>query len=366
MNRTEACRILGISGKCNTAQLKKRYRQLLHLVHPDGAAFRQRDEEYPYGFHEIQEAYAVLSEEQENTIEKPEFTTKSRTQGCDTEPDDPDAWMHRNPEYAKAVWDAEENADAFCQREILQYMEDFDGTVLGVFTLTRGKFLWKPEEEFPLFLQSISRATAKVMQDVEEEIEEEIFGEGKVAWGSDPFEVLEAYEARRDVLKQVLKEKLTYLLSQQFIDAANTLEQLVQTKRSQDGSETIYYIPAMLESGTASPGEMLYPEKMEQHRLFLKNQQGDSVGYLSFPDDRMYYLVVPLFEQRRVQVKIKVRSSEEAKKGRTTRSRYGRSSVRLNLWLKFKAAAGGVPEDSNSQIRALLDGYRKELLKCIN
>lgn len=341
MNRTEACRILGISGKCDTSQLKKRYRQLLHQVHPDGAAFRQEDDEYPYGFHEIQEAYAVLTGEPE---------------------EEEDAWMCRDSQYEKALWDAPENKDAFCQREILQYMEDFDGTVLGVFTLTRGKILWKPEEEFPLFLQSISRATAKVMQNVEEEIEEEIFGEGKVAWGSDPFEVLEAYEARRDVLKQAMKEKLTYLLAQQFIDAANTLEQLVQTKKSQDGSETIYYIPAMLENGTALPGEMLYPEKLEQHRLFLKNQQGDSVGYLSFPDDRMYYLVVPLFEQRRVQVKIKVRSSEEAKKGRATRSRYGRFSVRLNLWLKFKASAGGVPEDSNSQIRALLDGYRKELL----
>ena len=351
MNRTEACRILGISGKCDTAQLKKRYRQLLHLVHPDGAAFRQRDEEYPYGFHEIQEAYAVLTGEPE---------------------DEEDAWMRRDSQDEKALWDAPENPDAFCQREILQYMEDFDGTVLGVFTLARGKFLWKPEEEFPLFLRSISRATARVMQDVEEKIEEEIFEERKDARGYgvndsyDSYEAFEAFEARRVVLKGVLKEKLTYLLAQQFIDAANTLEQLVQTKKSQDGSETIYYIPAMLENGNASPGEMLYPEKMQQHRLFLKNQQGEPVGYLSFPDDRMYYLVVPLFEQRRGQEKIKGRSSEEANKGRTTRSRYGRSSVRLNLWLKFKAAAGGVPEDSNSQIRALLDGYRKELLKCIN
>lgn len=110
----EACRILGVSGNCDTIQLKKRYRQLLHLVHPDGAAFRQGEEEYPYGIHEIQIAYAVL------------------TGGT---------------------------ADAFCERDILQYIEDFDGSVLGTFTLARGKYLWKPEEEFPLFLQSISGAT---------------------------------------------------------------------------------------------------------------------------------------------------------------------------------------------------------------
>lgn len=39
------------------------------------------------------------------------------------------------------------------------------------------------------------------------------------------------------------------------------------------------------------------------HKLYLKNQSGKELGSLSFSDDRLYYVVVPLFEQKRVQIK---------------------------------------------------------------
>lgn len=362
MNRIEACRILGVPGNCDATQVKKRYRQLLHLVHPDAAAFRQEDEEYPYGIHEIKAAYALLTGREEADEESDPVSAAHKGRYADKY--DEDAWMRRDPDYAKAVWDAEENPEAFCQREILQSIEDFDGNVLGAFTLTRGKFLWKPEEEFHLFLQSISRATAKQILEIEEETERQIYGSDQDPWS---FRSYASSESQREVLKLILREKLTYLLAQQFIDAANTLDQLVKTQKNKDGTETIYYIPAMLERGLSqlqtTPGETLLPEKVDQHRLYLKNQAGDSVGYLSFPDDRMYYLVVPLFEQKRVQVKIRVYESKEGETG----SGFGKrksTHTRLKLWLRFKESAGGMPEEINSQIRVLLEEYRNDLLRC--
>ncbi len=374
MTRQEACRVLGVSGTCETGKLKKRYRQLLHLVHPDAAAFRSEsrkcseenaetmpsvpeEELYPYGIHEIQKAYAVLTGAETAEQDSP------RSGGTERE-DDPDAWIRRDPEYAKAVWDAEENPDAFCDREILQNIEDIDGHILGTFTLIRGKFLWNPEEEFHLFLQSITKAVGKLLQDTEDSAELQAYGENRNPWEDDRYA---ATEADREMLKLTMQKQLIYLLAQQYIDAANTLDQLVQTQKGKNGKETIYYIPSMLETAGRSvqlaPGETLLPHRVEQHRLFVKNDQGEPLGYLSFPDDRMYYLVVPLFEQKRVQVKIRVYQSE-AREGKLSAGnhRYG-SRIRIRLWLRFKSSASGSPENISSQIRELLEEYRKQLLQ---
>lgn len=345
MTRQEACRVLGISGILNQEQIKKRYHQLLHLVHPDTAAFRDHETiEYPYDIHEITTAYSVLS-------------------GSPPEEDD---WIKENPD-ARDMWDAKVQESAFCEREILQHVEDYDGSVIGVFTLARGKYIWTPDEEFPLFMQSIMRVVTKLISQVEDE---------EVFWaGNDPYGFADGFsgnpESNRRSLqldreKTQLREKLTYLLTQQFIDARETLGQLVQSKENADHTETIFQIPAMLEREHFYPeieaGETLYPAKVRDHRLFVKNEAGDILGYLSFADDRMYYLVIPLFEQRRVQVKLKAIDGEPDEDIWRTRRRRGNQQVKLNLWLKFKEAQNsGTLEDSNGQIKWLLDEYREIL-----
>ncbi len=376
MNRIEACRILGISGNCDPAEVKKRYRRLMHLVHPDAEAFRRKNRQsadnrmvpfdfledafetgYPYGIQEIQAAYAVLAgSEKEEDSSFSERTASGQ---------DEDAWKKRDPAYAKAVWNAEENPEAFCEREILQTIEDFDGNILGDFTLTRGRFLWQPEEEFFLFLKSLSKATDRLILQAEEEAEQQIYGPGRDPWQD--FRYADT-EAERELLKPVLKEKLTYLLAQQFIDAANTLRQLTRTKELNGGEETVYYIPAMLEKefcrGKAEPGDTLYPHQVTRHRLYVKDSQGEAAGYLSFPDDRMYYLVIPLFEQRRVQVKIKVPAPKEGDIGLPGRGRRNAVHTRISLWIRFKKTASGIPENLSSQIGSLLEEYRNQLLDC--
>ena len=38
--------------------------------------------------------------------------------------------------------------------------------------------------------------------------------------------------------------------------------------------------------------------RLRNHRLCVRNRQGQELGYLSFQNDRLYYVVVPLFEQK--------------------------------------------------------------------
>lgn len=50
-------------------------------------------------------------------------------------------------------------------------------------------------------------------------------------------------------------------------------------------------------------GSTLYPAGVSNHRLYLRNKSGQIIGYLSFKDDRLYYVIIPLLEQNKAQVK---------------------------------------------------------------
>ena len=152
-----------------------------------------------------------------------------------------------------------------------------------------------------------------------------------------------------------VQAKLVYLLAQQFIDASQTLDQL--TKPSIKENCKIYHIPAMLElalQAPAMPAEAtLYPATIRNHRLFLKTTAGQNAGYLSFHDDRLYYIVIPLFEQRRTQVRIRIAKEQQQKKSCTS-SRY----KNLDFWLKVPhTTAGTFPENISLQIKSLLHDY---------
>ena len=128
----------------------------------------------------------------------------------------------------------------------------------------------------------------------------------------------------------------------------------------------LYHFSAMLEydkkwiskaHGTSfrtdlQKGELLYPSSLRKHRLYLKNHHGQEMGYLSFPDDRLYYILIPLFEQRRVQVRIRM-----AAKGRAREKSAG--CRKLSLWIRLSDRnQSGLPENLNLQIERLLEAYR--------
>lgn len=327
MTEKEACRILGLPRDAELNEIKKRYRQLITRVHPDSPGLPQ--DSYTYSAQEINIAYSVLKRKGESGKAN---TSQSR--------DSRRADTGRHP-----GWDAPVNESAYMEREILHYAEDYDGTVLGSFSIARGKYLWTTEEDFPLFLLSIYNC-------------------GKL--------LLDRAETDSSIKKpnggrQSVQAELTYLLAQQFIDATALLAKLAKEEAAaSDGSRT-FYIPAMLEpleTVLLSPallpaaGEPLLPSGIRQHRLYLKNQSGKELGYLSFLDDRLYYVVVPLLEQKRVRIKIRA-AENQGKKGRKTTVRYQNNYQNLHLWLRLPdKAQSAMPENLSLQIDRLLNRYK--------
>lgn len=58
MTRTQAYRVLGLTEDADRAEIKSRYRQLMHKLHPDSRS--EEKENYPYSAREINEAYGIL------------------------------------------------------------------------------------------------------------------------------------------------------------------------------------------------------------------------------------------------------------------------------------------------------------------
>lgn len=124
------------------------------------------------------------------------------------------------------------------------------------------------------------------------------------------------------------------------------------------------------EAGAPAPeeGALLSPAGLRRHRLYLKDPSGQLLGYLSFPDDRLYYVIIPLFEQRRVQVRIQVQESPGpqsqagAKSSGAEKKKGAGRYRRLHLWVKLLPEIGnGRPEGLNLQIEQLLTRYRQAL-----
>ena len=328
MTRPQACRILGVSIAADIQEIKKSYRQLMHKVHPDADAFHKT--EYDYSAQEINEAYAFLCKSGTDHIS---HTARTSASGTFTRSASHSSSHASTDTPKKKRWNAPVNPHAYAERNIYHYVEDYDCSIIGSFILDTGKFIWKPEEDFPLFLKSIFECSKKILEQTEQT------GDGRPSL------------SRRGEVQA----ELTYLLTQQFIDASETLKLLIKPSSGKDAD--IYRIPAMLELSLSAPkltaGATLYPASITRHRLFLKSAAGQNIGYLSFHDDRLYYIVVPLLEQRRAQVKIRVSEKQDRKKARNS-SRYRH----LDFWLKVPhTATGTFPENISLQIKNLLNDY---------
>lgn len=318
MTAEEAYKILGISPGAEKNEIKKRYRQLMLQVHPDVAAASR--ENYAYSAQEINIAYSVLIREKLSEAE-----SASGKKG------------HRPARKKRNVsWDAPVNANAYREREVLQYAEDHEGTILGNFCVARGKYLWKTEEDFPLFLLSLYRCGKQLLDEIDSEL----------------------CRAEDLVMRQRVQGELTYLLAQQFIDGSALLKELAKEENAGKDGSRIFYLASMLEVSNKAvnlkAGEPLYPSRVARHRLYVKDQNGRELGYLSFRDDRLYYVVIPLFEQKRVQIRI-LAAEKNKKKGQKRAVRYHD----LHLWIKLPDRdMGGPPENLNLQIERLLAEYR--------
>ncbi|MBR6391389.1 MAG: J domain-containing protein [Lachnospiraceae bacterium] len=268
MNKPTACTILGVRPDIRPDELKKRYHALMMLTHPDSP----EEHEYPYAVHEINVAY--------------EYLIKHMGE---------EAGLNESGESSRIRWNAPENPNAYAPRNIYQYVDDADGNRIGTVTVDTGRFMWIPDEEFPLFLKSLYACAKQIIADDDED---------KHTDRSDDTDLL---------------ADITYLIAGQFFGADMALSLM-----KKESSADVYYCKAMLElaAGVKFPatGAALIPSQVRDHRLYMSDGGGHELGYITFKDDRLLFGLVPLFEQRKVQVKATVSET--------------RRSVDIDLYLK--------------------------------
>ena len=289
MNRKKALKILGAETDTDIREIKKRYRELMRMTHPDSV----KEHDYPYEVHEINEAYNYL------------LTHLFDDEGQDN-----------GSGGTKIRWNAPVNANAYAQRPVYQYVEDANGNIIGTITVDNGRYMWIEDEDFPLFLKSLYDTAKSVIS--EDDYKKNI--------------------SRSDD-DELLKD-ITYLIAGQFFGSDLALSLM---KRQKDGS---YHTKAMIElMGGEIPkeGHVLYPQRVENHRFYVKDSRDNGIGYITFRDDRLLFGIIPLFERSAVKVKIIAGKSH-------------RSSADADLWIIPQPEDNvTIIESINARIRSRLD-----------
>jgi len=314
MNKSQARKILGLDGSEDKREIKKKYRKLMHEHHPDNS--NSDDSKLAA---KINTAYELIMKDYDDDTRGAQSSGGQSKSGARARTSRP---KHK-------PWSAKENKNAFCARPILHEVEDFDGNNLGTIEIARGKYIWTKDEEFSMFLKSLYETSKELLDNARPSLFFEL----------------------PEIIKQKYLADITYLLTGQFIDSTLTLNELALVEADS------YKVNAMveLEPGATppKPGSMLYPAGVSNHRLFLRNKVGEIIGYLSFKDDRLYYVVIPLFEQKKAQVKMVVADDIQ-------KTRRGNKYVDLDLWIRILPTETSAVESTNNQIQALLDKYAHE------
>lgn len=332
MNYEEACKILGVDENSTTKEIKTKYRNLIREAHPDSMS--DKGIKIPYNAQEINEAYDVVSKH------RPSLKKASDIKRANGKEND------RNKK--APVWKADVNPNAYVERDIYHQVEDIDGNSIAAVIVGTGKYYWSLDEEFPCFLKSIYECSKRLLDEIDNSM---VDAESEYPYHK---EVNEDYRLRHQA-------ELTYLLASQFINTISTLKNLAKETVTETGS--IFYVQAMveLENGYTSltPGSFLWPMGIKNHKLILKAENGKRVGYLSFADDRLYYVLIPLFEQKVVQIKTVV-SGKRDNMSRHKASGKVRKYADVELWIKMdNSKMVTYPDSITLKIEALLEAYKR-------
>lgn len=325
MDLKEAGRILDISECDNINEIKRKYRRLMGRFHPD--ALGSESPEHIRRAQEINEAYRILKKSRGNKI----ASGNSRQ---------------------NAEWMSEKNENAFCPRNIYLYysMETEAGKLY--YKTARGKYMWDPdEEEFYLFIASLSHAAKELLEQVEE----------KASFETQKHPLFEKTE------KFKLQAKLVHCLIWQYTNPVKILRKIAEPEECDNQGRPIYHFPAFLEPennfarGTpetaVKAGGVLYPKGFRKNRIMVSDRTGRTSGYLSFADDCLYLCVIPLLKSRAAQVKMSLRSEDS--KERPSR---GGNKMKVDFYFRLeKNAEEHRNPDQNLRIAGILREYESNI-----
>ena len=248
MTLKEAYKILGVSKENTDREIKAKYKKLLIMYHPDSDPTRERAPEDDEKIRQVIEAYKKIREsEGEPFFEAYEFT-----------------------------WDAFENKRAFSERNIFFQFKIYD-EALPPSKMARGRFVWDPDmEEFPLFAKSVLEACKEVMTDHDVAI-------------------------TPDKVKDVF-----HLMMQEYVLPADAARKIGKKIR-EDGDREAYSFSGFIKDEPGSSreskincGEPLNIYLREDRAVIEEIVTGRMLGSISFDEDELYYVVLPLLEDPKV------------------------------------------------------------------
>ncbi len=264
MTLKEAYKILGVSKENTDREIKAKYKKLLIMYHPDSDPTRERAPEDDEKIRQVIEAYKKIREsEGESYFEPYEFT-----------------------------WDAFENKRAFSERNIFFQFKIY-AEALPPSKMARGRFVWDPDmEEFPLFAKSVLEACKEVMTD-------------------------------HDVMLTPDKVKdIFHLMMQEYVLPADAARKIGKKIR-EDGDKEVYSFSGFIKDELGSSreskincGEPLNIYLREDRAVVEEIVTGWMMGSISFDEDELYYVVLPLLEDPKVDahaIITKVDSSRRSK-----------------------------------------------------
>lgn len=314
---SKACDLLGIKPGDQKDEIKRKYRQMMLEIHPD--ALLEGNKSY-IDVREINEAYELL-------VKKDGWKQLKKL---------PEKQPTRKKQKETAIWKAPVNSNAYVERTVFQYVEDSYGNVLGEYAASVGKYYWDFDlEDATLFLKSMFHTANRLIEQAEEE---------KGSFVS-------------ETEKLHLQKELLFLLAGQFTDLETGLKVLSKEQKEDTEGKIMYRFGASLEWAPSpgackisqmKAGDHLYPLQLKDHRLYIGTSTGIRLGYLSFPDDRMYYVLLPMFENRELQLKIIAGERYRAR-------RNGKEYFTVDLWVRKAEVGNGVQTDSNEKIRNVLN-----------
>lgn len=287
MTLKEAYKILGASKSDDDREIKAKYKRLLFLYHPDSAPGKERDSRDDEKIRQVIEAYRKVREsEGENHIEKYEFS-----------------------------WGAFENSEAFSERNVYVQFRIYD-EALPLSKMARGRFIWDPDmEEFALFSKSVLESCKEVMSD---------------------------YQAMPDPERV---KNIFHLMMQEYVLPADAARK-IGNKLRDDGDKEIYQFGGFISDdtaksrvGTVSIDTPLNIFLREDRAVAEEMVSGRILGRVSFDEDALYYVVLPLLEDPEIEVSALITRTDKNKRGKARM--HVAISMAIPRWLTDKPVVNG-------------------------
>lgn len=310
MTIEEAETILGVNIADDERMIKMRFRRLMSKYHPDVV-----QSDHPRHLKKAQlinEAYGVL---QKNSAQRKKIRQEEK----------------------KPVWNGTIIPQAFRERTIYMLDGIWEEAEQYYFAVVKGRYAWDPDlEEFSCLIHSLNEVAMELLEEAEKQIG-----------------IYALSEWEQNELRFPYQVKLFHLLARQFINPLHCLKKLANAIKVDEQGREIYCFEALLKTQgeKLSTGSLIYVAALTKNRIMMRDGEGNSLGHLSFQEDSLYYVIIPILQKKNAQVKCVVKQN-------------GNRKSKAHFYLRLKQEIEEErPANLNLQIAEVLNEYDVALKK---